>query len=115
MFDCFVIFCRYALLFDFVLFFANILILKHADDAQQAFSSGTRPSLHNALPAIETLYAAWQNASTKPQYAPFASALEAAMEKLNEYYQRTAASDVHIIAMGLLFHIYIHIILTQCI
>ena len=39
--------------------------------------------------------------------------LEAAMEKLNEYYERMAESDSHIIAMGLHIHIHIHIMLTQ--
>ena len=92
--------------------------MKHADDAQQAFSSGSRPSLHYAIPAIETMYTASQNASLKPRYAPFVPALEAAMEKLNEYYKRTAESDAHIIAMGSHFHIHIHmnhIMLTHCI
>jgi len=40
-------------------------------------------------------------------------ALEAAMEKLNEYYERTAESDSHIIAMGSHIYIYIYIMLTQ--
>jgi hypothetical protein len=42
---------------------------------------------------------------------PFHPALHTAMGKLDEYYQRTAASDAHLIAMGkskftLFFHIY---------
>jgi hypothetical protein len=86
--------------------------LQHADDAQQAFSSGSRPSLHNALPAIETMYSAWQSASTKPRYTPFVPALEAGMEKLNEYYKRTAESDAHIIAMGSYSYIHLYITLT---
>ena len=40
-------------------------------------------------------------------------ALEAAMEKLNKYYKRTAESDAHVIAMGLHFHIHLNIMLTQ--
>jgi hypothetical protein len=95
----------------FLTVITNILS-QHADDAQQAFSSGSRPSLHNALPAIETLYAAWQSASTKPRYAPFMLALEAAMEKLNEYYKRTAESDAHIISMGSHSDICFYIMLT---
>ena len=77
---------------------------KHANIAQQAFSAAARPTLHNALPAIEKLYSAWEKASEKPRYAQFKPALNAAMEKLNEYYERTADSDAHIIAMGILFH-----------
>ena len=32
---------------------------------------------------------------------PFDEALEAATEKLGEYYNKTAASDAHIISMGI--------------
>jgi len=49
------------------------------------------------------MYSAWQKASEKPRYSVFRPALEAAMAKLDEYYQRTAASDAHIIAMGLFY------------
>ena len=70
---------------------------------QQAFSAGARPTLHNALPAIEKMYSAWQKASEKPRYSIFKPALEATMAKLDEYYQRTAESDAHIIAMGMPF------------
>ena len=72
--------------------------------AQQAFSAAARPTLHNALPAIEKLYSAWEKASEKPRYAQFEPALKAAMEKLNEYYERTADTDAHVIAMGILFY-----------
>lgn len=58
------------------------------------------PTLHNALPAIEILHAAWTKAAAKHKYHAFAEALEAATEKLDEYYQKTAASDAHIMAMG---------------
>jgi hypothetical protein len=39
-------------------------------------------------------------------------ALEAAMEKLNKYYKRTAESDAHIITMGLCSYIHIYVIFT---
>jgi len=81
-----------------LLFFTKSL--QHADRAQQAFSAAARPSLHRALPAIETMYAQWDKASSKPRYHSFIPALQAGMEKLDEYYQRTATSDAHIIAMG---------------
>lgn len=67
---------------------------------QHAFSAATRPSLHKALLAIEKLYAQWEKASGKEHYTPFHPALHMAMNKLDEYYQQTAASDAHLIAMG---------------
>ena len=53
------------------------------------------------LPAIEKLYSAWQKASEKPHYILFKPVLQAAIAKLDEYYQRTVVSDAHIIAMGM--------------
>jgi hypothetical protein len=75
-------------------------LIKHADIAQQAFSAEAAPSLHNALPAVEALYAAWNKRSTKNKYKPFEAALDAGAKKLNEYYTKTAESDAHILAMG---------------
>ena len=59
------------------------------------------PTLHNALPAVETLHVAWTKAAGKDKYEPFHEALEAATEKLGEYYNKTVASDAHIISMGI--------------
>lgn len=39
-------------------------------------------------------------------------ALEAEIEKLNEYYKRTAESDVHIVSMGLCYDVYFYTMLT---
>lgn len=75
--------------------------IQHADTAQQAFSADKSPSLHDALPAIEALHAAWSKRSSKEKYSPFWSALNAATTKLDEYYTKTSASDAHIMAMGL--------------
>ena len=75
-------------------------VIQHANDSQQAFSSSSDPSLQNALPALERLYAAWKKASKKSRYASFVLALEAGMQKLDQYYNHSAQSDAHIMAMG---------------
>ena len=72
---------------------------QHTDKAQQAFSSAQTPTLFNTIPAIETLHAAWASRVEKFKYRSFKDALNAAMVKLNEYYQKTADSDAHILAM----------------
>jgi hypothetical protein len=43
--------------------------LQHADDAQQSFSSASMLTLHNALPTLEKLHAAWDKAYGKPRYS----------------------------------------------
>ncbi|KAF7350175.1 putative AC transposase [Mycena venus] len=46
-----------------------------AEKAQQAFSSGTVPWLHNAIPALEALHSAWTKRAGKPANANYAPAL----------------------------------------
>jgi hypothetical protein len=75
------------------------LIYQTADKAQQAFSSATVPTLCNAVPALEKLYATWEKQRALPEAKPFKSALDAAMAKVDEYYIKTAESDAHIMAM----------------
>jgi hypothetical protein len=42
----------------------------------------------------------WEKAAAKPRYEIFKPALTAGMDKLDMYYQRSAESDAHIMAMG---------------
>jgi hypothetical protein len=58
------------------------------------------PTLQLALPAIEQLYISWEKASSKSQYNSFVPVLNAGMAKLNTYYECSAESDAHIMAMG---------------
>ncbi|KAF8810030.1 hypothetical protein BYT27DRAFT_7092899, partial [Phlegmacium glaucopus] len=77
--------------------FTNLLAT--AEKAQQAFSSSTVPMLCNAVPALEKLYTTWEKQQEQPEAAPFQDAIDAAMEKINQYYEKTAESDAHIMAM----------------
>jgi hypothetical protein len=52
---------------------------------------------------FETLYSEWEKAARKDRYKVFWPALRAGLEKLEEYYERTAASDAHLIVMGVRF------------
>ena len=82
---------------------SNVLmhdLIQHASDAQQAFSSLSTPILQNALPALEKMHAAWKKASSKSCYSCFIPALNVGMVKLDQYYNRSAESDAHIMAMG---------------
>ena len=46
------------------------------------------------------LHASWRNKVEKAKYILFKEALEAAIQKINGYYKKTAESDAHILAMG---------------
>jgi hypothetical protein len=71
--------------------------------AQQAFSSDAGSTLHLAIPALETLHKAWSTRADRPKYAHFATALTAAAQKIDEYYERTTTSAAYIMAMCQLF------------
>jgi hypothetical protein len=73
--------------------------LKHADHAQQAFSSDRHPSLHLAIPALEALHKAWNSRLARPKYGHFKQPLQAAIDKITVYYEKTGGSDAYIIAM----------------
>ncbi|KIK78669.1 hypothetical protein PAXRUDRAFT_108336, partial [Paxillus rubicundulus Ve08.2h10] len=72
-------------------------LLAHADMAQQSFSSDTGPSLHLALPALESLHKAWDSCSTQSKYEGFSLGLDAAVEKIGEYYEKSADSEAYTI------------------
>ncbi len=78
-----------------------LIMSQHTDNAQQAFSPDVTLSLHTTLLTIEEMYVKWEQASQKEHYKPFKDALITVMEKLNVYFQQTADSDAHIIAMGM--------------
>ena len=52
-----------------------------------------------AIPALEALHRAWSSRSTKPKYAEFKDALDTAVEKIEEYYDKTADSDAYTFVM----------------
>ena len=83
-------------------------LIQHTNNAQQVFSSSSTPTLQNALPVLDKMHAAWKKASSKGHYLCFAPALNAGMVKLDQYYQCSAESDAHIMAMGTPSFIPVH-------
>ncbi|KAJ2923537.1 hypothetical protein H1R20_g13556, partial [Candolleomyces eurysporus] len=70
-----------------------------ADQAQQAFSSETEPSLYNGLPVLERLHKAWTSCSKKEKYKRYRPALEAGLAKIEDYYNKTSYSHAYTMAM----------------
>ena len=77
-----------------------LMIWKHADNAQQAFLSEQVSTLHLAIPALEALHRAWSSRASRPKYAWFAPALDAACNKIDNYYEKTTESPAYIMAMS---------------
>jgi hypothetical protein len=64
------------------------------------FSSDQISTLHLGIPALEVLHKAWLSQIERAKYAPFASALEAACMKVDEYYKKTTLTDVYVLVMS---------------
>ena len=67
--------------------------------AQQSFSSDCGPATHLALPALEALHKAWYTHSTKQEYIDFWPVLKVGLQKVANYYEKTADSDAYIMVM----------------
>lgn len=76
-----------------------LALLGKSEQAQQSFSSDRGPAVHLALPALEALHKAWHSRSLKRDYVDFWEGLEAGVKKIAGYYEKSAESDVYIMAM----------------
>lgn len=83
-----------------------LALLGKAEYAQQSFSLDCGPAIHLTLPTLESLHKAWDTQSTKTDYINFWSGLEAGVQKIAKYYEKTAASDVYILVMRKSFIIF---------
>ncbi|KAG6895056.1 hypothetical protein C0992_003343 [Termitomyces sp. T32_za158] len=71
----------------------------HANNAQQAFLSDQVPTLHLAIPALEALHRAWSSHASRIKYTVFSTSLQAACQKIDDYYEKTTNSPAYIMAM----------------
>ena len=75
------------------------VFLQVSDTAQQSFSSDTQPALHRALPALEMLHASWTKCLDMPEFDRFTTALEAGLNTIEQYYNKTSVSDIYTMSM----------------
>lgn len=78
----------------------GLIMCQHADRAQQTFSSENEPSLHVAIPALEALHNAWSKRIVKDKYTAFVEPIQAGIDKLSEYYDRTGDSSAYVLSMS---------------
>ncbi|KAJ7627444.1 ribonuclease H-like domain-containing protein [Roridomyces roridus] len=76
-------------------------VLQAAQSSQQQFSSDLRSTLHLAIPALEKLHSKWTSKLSDDKYLPFKDAIEAALAKVDEYYQKTDNTHSYALAMVL--------------
>ncbi|KAG6852465.1 hypothetical protein C0991_011750 [Blastosporella zonata] len=82
-------------------------LLTHAENVQQAFSTDQGPTLHLTIPALEALHAAWSKCHNQTKYKDFVPALDTALQKVQDYYKKTAKTQVYTFAMCTIFISYL--------
>ena len=55
--------------------------------------------MHKAIPALELLHKNWTDRAAKDKYKRFEPALWAAIDKVEEYYDKTSNSDAYNMSM----------------
>ena len=76
-----------------------LALLGKAEEAQHLFSSDHGPAIHLAIPGLEALHKAWYSHANKAKYMDFWMGLEASVDKIAKYYERSVDSDMYIMAM----------------
>ena len=82
-------------------------ILQISDACQQRFSSECEPALHLALPALEDLHAAWSSLLDNKKYKHFEPGLQAGIDKIAEYYDKTGNNDAYVLSISEYLLVYI--------
>src|SRR5216684_4981579 len=95
----------YLYVYNIFLWLTYLTLYKHADNAQQAFSSEQASTLHLAIPALEALHQAWFSRAGRPKYERFTHTLETACMKIDQYYGKTTDSPAYIMAMSMRLHL----------
>ncbi|KAF5309327.1 hypothetical protein D9758_019000 [Tetrapyrgos nigripes] len=73
-----------------------ISILMHADEIQQKFSSENDPTLHLAIPLLESLHKKWSVCMKRSRYSELQEPLKAGVAKLKTYYEKTSDSAAYV-------------------
>ncbi|KAI0713358.1 hypothetical protein C8Q76DRAFT_581011, partial [Earliella scabrosa] len=76
-------------------------ILADANRYQQICSTTHAPTLHQVIPALETLQSRWEAKRADPKYEWFHPALDKGLEKLTKYYKRLDNARAYILALYL--------------
>lgn len=56
-------------------------------------------SADETIPALETLHRAWSSHAERSKYTWFATSLQAAAAKVDEYYEKTTQSPAYVMAV----------------
>jgi hypothetical protein len=79
----------------------NFRCYKDSNRIQQYFSAEKRPTLWQALPAIEELQTTWEAKRDNTRFLTYRTAINNRLAKLNKYYSRFDEKPVFILALGM--------------
>lgn len=82
-----------------ILILTDIDVRQAAAEVQEAFSAEYYPTIWRVLPLYEDFIAKWKDFAADLKMFQLWSAIEAGLESLKKYYNKTDDSPVHIVSM----------------
>ncbi|RDX47041.1 hypothetical protein OH76DRAFT_1355096, partial [Lentinus brumalis] len=73
-------------------------ILADANRLHQLCSTTRAPTLHQVIPALETLASRWEAKAANPTYVLFHGALKKGLDKLNKYYEKLDDATAYVLS-----------------
>ena len=67
------------------------------------FSSETEPTVWKVLPILEAFIGQWREKASNPRYKDIKNAINAGLNTLYKYYNKTDASPVYIVSLCMSF------------
>ena len=80
--------------------FYSVNIFQVADNVQQVCSAEAYPCLHLVIPALEQMHRRWTKLINDEQFSEFKEPIQAALDSIRDYYDRTSSCDAYTWAMG---------------
>ncbi|KAF8209893.1 hypothetical protein K438DRAFT_1753508 [Mycena galopus ATCC 62051] len=77
------------------------------NDVQQMGSAEKYPCLHLVIPALEQVHHRWKKLRDRPEYSKLHDAIQAGMDSIETYYDRTSECDAYLMAMGESFSLFL--------
>ena len=69
-------------------------------EAQQTFSCVADPAVYHTLPVLKYLQEQWTSMANATRFTSIAPAIQAGLDNLNKWYNKTEHTDAHIMCLG---------------
>ena len=79
---------------------SNQINLQEPAEAQQTFSHVADPTIYHTLPVLEYLQEQWSSMVNVTRFASIAPTIQAGLDNLNKWYNKTEHTNAHIMYLS---------------